>query len=79
MLRGRAFWVIAAVVALIEPVTQDLHMATGVGTMAAVFAEDYALNLGQVWLFESAGFVPAVLLRIVFYGVWHMVWPALGG
>jgi len=77
MLRGRGFWVIAGIVALIEPCTQDLNMTGGVAMMAAVFAEDYALNLGQVFLFKRAGFVAAVLLRVSFYVVWHMVWPAL--
>jgi hypothetical protein len=77
MLRGRAFWAIAGIVALIEPCTQDLNMAGGAAMMAAVFAEDYALNLGQVFLFKRAGFVAAVLLRVSFYVVWHMVWPAM--
>jgi hypothetical protein len=75
--RGRGFWMIAAVCALIEPVSQDLHMTGGVAMTAAVFAEDYALNLGQVSLFYRAGFVAAVLLRVSFYVVWHMVWPAM--
>ena len=75
--RGRGFWVIAAVCALIEPCTQDLNMTGGLAMTVAVFAEDYALNLGQVWLFRRAGFVAAVLLRVAFYVVWHMVWPAL--
>ncbi|HEX6791999.1 MAG TPA: hypothetical protein VF247_11870 [Candidatus Krumholzibacteria bacterium] len=77
--RGRGFVVIACLAALIEPLTQDLHMNVGVGTAALVFAEDYALNLGQVWLFRRGGFVAAVVLRVAFYVVWHMVWPALGG
>ena len=79
VLRGRAFWLVAMICALTEPLTQDLHMTGGVAVMAAVFAEDYVLNLSQVWLFRRGGFVAAVLLRVVFYGVWHMLWPALGG
>ena len=76
---GRGFWIIAAVTALIEPATQDLNMAAGAGVTAAVFAADYAVNLGQVWLFRRGGFVAAVLLRVFFYIVWHMLWPLLGG
>jgi hypothetical protein len=79
VLRGRAFWLVAMICALTEPLTQDLHMTGGIAVMAAVFAEDYVLNLSQVWLFRRGGFVAAVLLRVVFYGVWHMLWPALGG
>jgi len=77
LFRRRGFWVIACIVALIEPVTQDLHMGTSVAVSAVVFAEDYALNLGQVWLFGNAGFVAAVILRVAFYVVWHVLWPAL--
>ncbi|HET6349134.1 MAG TPA: hypothetical protein VFH88_08630 [Candidatus Krumholzibacteria bacterium] len=75
--RGRGFPVIAALAALIEPATQDLNQPGGVGIASAVFVSDYAMNLGQVWLFRRAGFVPAVLLRVAFYAVWHMLWPAL--
>jgi hypothetical protein len=75
--RGRGFWVIAAVVALIEPCTQDLNMHGGLLMTVAVFADDYLLNIGQVFLFRRAGFVAAVLLRVAFYVVWHMVWPAM--
>jgi len=52
-------------------------MGTSVAVSAVVFAEDYALNLGQVWLFGNAGFVAAVILRVAFYVVWHVLWPAL--
>jgi hypothetical protein len=75
--RGRGFWVVAAVVALIEPCTQDLNMHGGLLMTVAVFADDYLLNIGQVFLFKRAGFVAAVVLRISFYVVWHMVWPAM--
>jgi hypothetical protein len=77
MFRGRGFWVIAAIVALIEPCTQDLNMHGGLIMTVLVFADDYLLNIGQVFLFRRAGFVAAVLLRVFFYVVWHMVWPAL--
>jgi hypothetical protein len=75
--RGRTFWIIALLTAAIEPVTQDLNIAAGIGVIIAVFAADYALSLGQVCLFRRAGFVPAVLLRVAFYAVWLMLWPAI--
>jgi len=75
--RGRGFWIIALLTAAIEPVTQDLNVAAGIGVVVSVFAADYVLNLSQVLLFRRAGFVPAVLLRVVFYAVWHMLWPAI--
>jgi hypothetical protein len=75
--RGRGFWVVGLLTAAIEPLTQDLHTGAVLWVAALVFAEDYVLNLGQVWLFRRAGFVSAVLLRVFFYVVWHMVWPVI--
>jgi hypothetical protein len=76
--RGRGFWIAGVLAAAIEPLTQDLHFPGSIMVGSVVFIEDYALNLGQVWLFRRAGFVAAVLLRVVFYILWHMLWPALG-
>jgi hypothetical protein len=46
----------------------------GFGTMAAVFAQDYALNLAQAWVFRRAGFLAAIVVRVVFYLIWHVLW-----
>jgi hypothetical protein len=35
----------------------------GLGTMAFVFAQDYALNLVQAWVFRRAGFLASILVR----------------
>ncbi len=78
-LRGRGFPLVALAAAAIEPLTQDVRLPGGPGVAAAVFAQDYALNLAQVWLWRRAGFVPAVLLRVAFYAVWHVIWPLLAG
>ena len=79
LLRGRhaarVFWIVGALCAAIEPLTQDLTPAMrGLGGVAAlVFAIDYAANLAQVVVFRRAGFLAAVTLRIAFYAVWHIV------
>jgi len=75
--RGRGFWVVAILAAAIEPAAQDLDFSAGIAAGLLVFAQDYLLNIGQVWLFRRAGFVPAVLLRVAFYLVWHIAGPAL--
>jgi hypothetical protein len=81
-LKGRwqteTFWVIGALCAAIEPVTQDLGMPRHPAMMAVMFAQDYALNLAQVWTFRRAGFGAAVWLRVVFYVAWHIIPSALG-
>ena len=85
ILRGRqqerVFWILAALTSLLEPVSQDLHDAIAGPSrvaFAAVFAQDYALNFSQAWLFRRYGFLSAVLLRIVFYFVWHVAWSFAG-
>jgi hypothetical protein len=78
-LRGRgreqAFWALAILLSLVEPLSQDLSLQEfGTGVMAAVFVQDYALNLSQAALFRRYGFLSAIALRVVFYLVWHVAY-----
>ena len=80
ILRGRheerVFWVLAVLTSLLEPFSQDLReIITGPSRFAFgwVFAEDYALNLGQAWLFRRYGFLSSILLRVFFYLIWHVL------
>jgi hypothetical protein len=41
--------------------------------MAFVFLQDYALNFAQAWFFRKRGYLAAILLRVAFYLVWHML------
>jgi len=66
---------------LLEPLSQDLReIITGPSRFAfgCVFAEDYALNLGQAWLFRRYGFLSSILLRVFFYLIWHGLWGFVG-
>jgi hypothetical protein len=78
--RGRRtiFWVVGLLAAAIEPMTQDLRSPGGPGVGALLFMQDYALNAAQVIALRRTGFLSAVLLRVVFYLVWHVLWGALG-
>jgi hypothetical protein len=85
LLRGRhqerLFWILAVLTSFLEPVSQDLHAVVAGPSGAAfacVFAEDYALNFSQAWLFRRYGFLSAILLRVVFYFLWHVVWGFVG-
>ncbi|HYT32247.1 MAG TPA: hypothetical protein VEO37_06610 [Thermoanaerobaculia bacterium] len=69
-----AFWVLASLLSLAEPIGDLGLRPLGLGVVAAVFLQDYALNLGQAWLFRKAGFLSAIWLRVVFYLVWHVAW-----
>ena len=78
-LRGRwqvqTFWALAVLLSLVEPLSQDLSLGEfGTGVMAAVFVQDYALNLSQAALFRRYGFLSAIALRVVFYLVWHVAY-----
>jgi len=78
MLRGRAngaiFWLLALATSLIEPLGDLDLRVLGAGTMLAVFVQDYALNLGQAYIFRRAGFLAALLTSVSFYMVWHVAW-----
>jgi hypothetical protein len=81
-LKGRwstqTFWTIGALCAAIEPLTQDLHYPGGAGVGSVIFVQDYLLNISQVYVFRRAGFGAAVVLRVVFYLVWHVIPSAMG-
>lgn len=82
------FWVVAATLSLFEPVTQSgviglvLNWTTGresrfvgyEGLVAYEFAEGYAFNLIQAYLFRRAGFLASLTMRISMYVIWHVVW-----
>jgi hypothetical protein len=84
ILRGKyqsgVFWTLAAVTSLIEPLTQDLGAVLQGPqslTFGLVFLEDFALNFAQAVMFRRYGFLSAVWVRVVFYLLWHVLWPAL--
>jgi len=75
----RIFWTVGILAALIEPLTQNLAGVVGAGLTAALFAEDFALNLVQVITFRRAGFGASVIVRVVYYLIWHALWGAIRG
>lgn len=85
LLKGRGqeptFWILAVVTSFLEPVTQDLAGMLSGKAMTAftlVFILDYAINLSQAWCFRRLGFLSAILMRVSFYGVWHVLWGLTG-
>jgi hypothetical protein len=73
--QAHVFWALALLTSLIEPLTQDMDLFQfGVGLMATVFLLDYALNLTQATLFRKYGFLAAIVMRVAFYAVWHIVY-----
>ena len=81
ILRGRfhtaVFWVVAALVATLEPLSQSVVFLHHPEILIPLSAFIYGVNLVGMWLFWRYGFVAALLLRIGFYLVWHLGGAAL--
>ncbi|HEX9303277.1 MAG TPA: hypothetical protein VGA31_02380 [Thermoanaerobaculia bacterium] len=81
-LRGRGqvatFWILAALTSFLEPLGDLGLRDQGLPTMTAVFVQDYALNFAQAWFFRRRGFLAAIIVRVAFYVVWHVL-PGLAG
>jgi hypothetical protein len=73
-MKNRIFWILAILLALIEPFSDLGLKELGYPTMVAVFSQDYALNLLESWLFRKFGFLTPILMRISFYLIWHVLW-----
>jgi hypothetical protein len=73
-----AFWTLAALTSFLEPLGDLGLRSQGMATMAAVFAQDYALNFAQAWMFRKRGFLAAIAVRVAFYLVWHVLWGLAG-
>jgi len=69
------FWIVGFLAALVEPVTQSggNGLAGSGMVVAAFFASDLVANLAQVWAMRRAGFGAAVVFRVAFYLVWHVL------
>ena len=85
MLKGRAqervFWVLAAITSAIEPfVIQGIPLLIlsggliSIPTFVGYAVTSYALNFGQATFFRKYGLLAAVLLRVVYYLVWHVLY-----
>jgi hypothetical protein len=78
ILKGRAqnkvFWILAVLLAFVEPLGDLGLKELGYVTMSAVFVQDYALNIIESWLFRTLGFLAPILMRIFFYLIWHVLW-----
>jgi hypothetical protein len=78
ILKGRSqnkiFWTLAILLSFVEPLGDIQLKEMGYGTMSAVFIQDYALNIIEMWLFRTLGFLAPIFMRIFFYLIWHVLW-----
>jgi len=69
------FWVLAIVTSLLEPLGMypDLHVVPG--HLAILLALIYfGINLTQAGFFRKYGFLAAILVRMGFYFIWHVLY-----
>lgn len=73
------FWAGALLAALAEPLVRGGYsgLVGGGGGAIAALAGIIGLNLAQAFFFRHAGFVAAVLVRLAYYGIWLLAWPAV--
>jgi hypothetical protein len=72
------FWVLAILTSLLEPFNDLGLKEYGYGMMISLFAQDFALNFSEAYLFLKYGFLTPILMRIVFYLIWHVSWGLAG-
>jgi hypothetical protein len=72
------FWVLALLVALLEPMDQMSFVAGHRDIMLISGAFTYAINVFEAYLLWRRGFLAPLAFRISFYLVWHVVGGALG-
>ena len=69
------YWTLGTLLALVEPLTQDLSDVTRYGLLATPgLACDLALNFGQVAFLRRFGLIAAILFRAGYYAVWHILY-----
>lgn len=78
-IRPTDLFVVVPLVALIEPIFQIVMFGGDYPTWAVVCVATNILiiNLTQLWLFTRYDFVSMLAFRLVYYGLWHIVWGAL--
>jgi hypothetical protein len=81
LLRGQAqepaSWAAAVLSSLIEPLSQVgamviLGMISG-PAIASVFLVVFSANLAQGRLFRTSGFGASLVMRLMFYSIWHII------
>ena len=72
------FWVLALLIAMLEPMDQMGFVAGHPRVMLISGTFTYALNVIEFYLLWRRGFLAPLAFRICFYLVWHVVGGALG-
>lgn len=79
---NKVFWTVAILFSLIEPIGQTIGMQQmGIITRSLfagiLFIFIFAANLLPLYLFRIYGFLSAVVWRLSFYLIWHIIWSGI--
>ena len=88
ILRGRwqmqVFWIAAIIAALYEPLPHMREQLSGVSGLAVfIVISKWAIeplflaNVVSGWLFRKYGFLAALVMRLSFYLIWHIIYGGL--
>ena len=73
--REQVFWALAVLTALVEPLGLiDSILLYPVPVAAAYFSHMFGLNLFQAVMFRRSGFLAAIVVRVAFYMIWHVLY-----
>lgn len=77
--QNEVFWILAIFLSLMEPVIQTIgmHQMGIISNMlftAILFIFIFAANLLPIYFFRMYGFLSAVVWRLSFYLMWHIIW-----
>lgn len=69
------FWILAILTSLLEPLGQYSDLQVVPGFLAIILALIYfGINLTQAGFFRKYGFLAAIMVRMGFYLVWHVLY-----
>lgn len=77
VLRGRGhtpvFWVLAVLTSLLEPLSQIGTRVLPPVPWLFVLLQSFGINAAQAIIFRRCGFLASIMVRVTFYGVYHVV------
>jgi len=73
--QSMVFWILAVLTSLLEPLGQypDLQVVPGLLTILLALIY-FGINLTQAGFFRKYGFLAAIMIRMGFYFVWHVLY-----
>lgn len=80
--KKQVFWIVAILICLWEPLLQvsaiyQMGIITNILFFCGLFIFIFAGNLIPVYFIMEYGFLAAIMWRLSFYMIWHIIWPII--